>query len=97
MQSKYLHAAELFEKGELFSDVINICSVLGCLFNYWGLRSICKKYANDYVVNENNKCFMKRIPNLYFSTLNNLMNDFLTQQQIEDSINCYLNAISIYI
>ena len=48
VELKRQHASELFASSLFTQDVEVMISSLGALFNYFGLRSICKMYSFDY-------------------------------------------------
>ncbi len=97
VKEKYDHAVELFTRSDSLSSISAIKTALGVLYNYWGLRSICKANASDYVEEINNDAFLKHISSVDFCALNNLMQGWLTEEKINMSIVIYIKVVSFLI
>lgn len=93
VEEKYQHAIDLFSRSDFPANINTLKSALGILYNYWGLRSICEMYATDFVETIANEAFMKFIPTVNFSILNNLMHGWFDEAKIDSSIPLYINAI----
>ena len=93
MSEKHQHALSLFGRKDFPSSIEVLKSALGVLFNYWGIRSICKMYSTDYSLNENNQPFLTTIPHDVFVIFNNMMNGWVDNSKIELSIKLYLGVI----
>lgn len=93
VQAKYQHAVDLFSRADFPADVAALKSALGVLYNYWGLRSICEMHSPDFKEINKNEAFLKYIPTVQFSTLNNLMRGWLDKAQVDLSISLYLSII----
>ena len=57
------------------------------------LRSICEMYATDFTETIDNGAFLKYIPTLNFTLINNLMHGWLDKAKIDLSIPLYTNTI----
>lgn len=86
-------AIDIFSMPNFPANIETLKVAIGVLYNYLGLRSICKMYAEDYVEEINNRVFLKFIPTMHFITLNNQMNGWLNGEQIEESMKTYINII----
>lgn len=93
MQERYQHAIDLFSRSDFPANVSTLKSAIGVLFNYWGLRSICKMYSNDYSETICNTAFLNYISSIDFSALNNLMNGWLKTNEINMSIILYIKIV----
>lgn len=90
---KYQHAIEIFNKSDFPRDVEMLKVAVGVLFNYYGLRSICEKYAVDYTQKEDNQIFLKYIPSQVFVAANALMHGYLSTDLIELSMKAYSSIV----
>lgn len=95
IEDKHNQAIELFNDGSFLVNDEYMIASLGVLFNYWGLRSICEMYAKDYKENKNNDAFLKRIPPLYFISLDSSMHGFMNDKQINIIMKQYEPIIRI--
>lgn len=93
VREKYNHAIELFGRDDFPADIASLKTALGVLHNYWGLRSICEMYSSDFEEKIQNYAFLKHIPTVHFSALNNLMHGKLDSPKIDLSICAYLQII----
>ena len=93
VQDKLQHAIELFSRDDFPADISTLKTAIGVLYNYWGLRSICEMYAIDFAETVNNEAFLKYIPTLNFTVLNQLMHGWLNESNINLSIPIYTNIV----
>ena len=90
---KRQHAISLFERNDFPADLATLKTAIGVLYNYWGLRSICELYSDDYVEIVNNNTFLQYISTQIFCETNNLMHGWLNTEQIEYSMKQYMGII----
>lgn len=93
VQDKYQHAIDLFSRPDFPANINTLKSAFGVLYNYWGLRSICEMYSTDFVETIDNAAFLKFIPTMNFTLINNLMHGWLDKIKIDLSISLYANTI----
>lgn len=93
VQEKQHHAIQLFSREDFPADINTLKSAFGVLYNYWGLRSICKMYASDYEEKVQNDAFLQFIPTMNFCLMNGMMHGWLDKQKIEQSIPLYINTL----
>lgn len=93
VDEKQQHAIELFSRNDFPANLNTLKSAIGILCNYFGLRSICEMYSVDYTEKVNNMAFLNFIPTQHFSSLNCLMHGWLKEEDIELTINAYMNII----
>ena len=93
VEEKFQHATELFESTEITNNEQYCMDSLGVLFNYFGLRSICKMYSSDYSENVSFGAFVKYISTYYFYFLNNHMSGWFDKDKIIQCHNIYLNIL----
>lgn len=67
-------------------------ATLGALYNYFGLRSICKMYIKDYVEKVDNTVIIKWIPLNIFNAMNIWMEGWFDESKIDMSFGPYSNA-----
>lgn len=53
------HAAELIRRKDFPADIATLSTTMGIIFNYYGKRSICKMYAEDYDDNADMSAIVK--------------------------------------
>lgn len=89
VEEKRLHAVALFKRGDFPADLAALKSAMGVLFNYFGLRSVCKMYATDYSEKIDNAAFLNHISVLQFAPVNKHMHGWLDKDSIEISMKMY--------
>lgn len=93
LDNKKQTAIDLFSRSEFPKDIEQLKGGLGVLFNYWGQRSICRMFSNDYIEKEDNSAFLKLIPLTIFHPFNVIMTGWMGTPQIEASIKGYLSIV----
>ncbi|MBQ3258572.1 MAG: hypothetical protein IJA67_14360 [Oscillospiraceae bacterium] len=93
VDEKRLHAIELFSREDFPANIDALKSAFGVLFNYFGLRSICKMYCTDYIETIDNSAFMKHISSFNYIAINNLMQGWLDDEKIDKSIHLYIKTV----
>lgn len=93
ISEKQQHAIELFSRDDFPSSIETLNASFGVLYNYWGLRSICKMYAADYKEDIQNQSFLKYIPTSVFVLQNGIMRGWLNDSTIDKSIALYARTI----
>ena len=93
ISEKQQHAIELFSRADFPSSIETLKSSFGVLYNYWGLRSICKMYATDYTEDIQNQSFLHYIPTSVFVLQNGIMRGWLNNTTIDKSIALYARTI----
>ena len=93
ISEKQQHAIELFSRDDFPSSIETLNASFGVLYNYWGLRSICKMYATDYKEDIQNQSFLKYIPTSVFVLQNGIMRGWLNDSTIDKSIGLYARTI----
>lgn len=95
IEEKFQLATELFSSTEIPNNEQYCMDSLGVLFNYFGLRSICKMYSVDYSENVSFGAFVKYISTYYFYALNNHMCGWFDGAKIIQCHNIYLNILQM--
>ena len=93
IDEKQQHAIELFSRKDFAKDIKSLSTSVGVLFNYFGIRSICEMYSNDYIENIDNQSFLKHISTQHFVEMNNLMHGWLSNQDISQCMIAYTNVV----
>lgn len=76
-------ATELISREDFPVDFETLKCTLGVIFNYYGRRSICKMYANDYREEVDNSAIEKLITPTVVTFLNGYMTGWLNQASID--------------
>lgn len=97
VEEKRQTAIDLFRNKNVLNEINTITMAIGVLCNYFGLRSICKMYANDYDEIIENSAFLEIIPSYEFSQLDSLMQGWLDENKIEKSITLCFNILLLLI
>lgn len=84
---------EMFEREDFPANFETLSSTLGALYNYFGLRSICKLYDDDFVENVNNSAILKMISAYTFYSVNSFMNGWFSKNKVELSFGLYSNVL----
>lgn len=92
VELKRKHAEKLFSSDMFLKNIDVLISALGVLFNYWGLRSICKMYATDYEEIIDNAAFLLHLSSREFAAFNHMMQGWLDENTINTIINGYANV-----
>ena len=77
-------ATELIDRADFPVDFETLKCTLSVIFNYYGRRSICKMYANDYREEVDNATIEKLITPTVVTFLNGYMTGWLNQASIDD-------------
>ena len=83
------HAVDLFQRIDFPKDLEQLKTAIGLLFNYWGLRSICYMYCEDFDEETDNTAFTHYIPASDFNLMNKLMVGWLSEGMIDLSCKGY--------
>jgi len=82
-------AIDLFKRSDFPKNIEQLKTAIGILFNYWGLRSICYMYCEDFEEEIDNTAFIKYIPVSVFNTMNQLMIGWLSDALIDQCCKGY--------
>lgn len=96
--AEYLHEKHQFIldmmcRDDFPKDLETLKSTIGVLYNYLGIRSVCKMYGTDYIEGVDNTNIIKWIPLPLFSVINTFMQGWFDQIKVEKSFGPYSNAI----
>lgn len=93
LNSKHRFVSKMLDRQDFPVDFNALKTTLGVLYNYFGLRSICKMYATDFVEQVDNTSIIKMFPSQLFHVLNVLMEGWFDKVKVEMSFGPYSNAI----
>lgn len=91
--SRHQFVVDMMNRTDFPVNFEKLKTTLGALYNYFGLRSICKMYIKDYVEKVDNTAIIKWIPLNIFNAMNTWMNGWFDKSKIEMSFGPYSNAI----
>lgn len=93
----------LLQKHQLFVDMMNgkavtmnaekLITTLGVLYNYWGLRSVCKMYGQNYIEQIDNTPIIKEFPERMFFVADTFMEGWFDKKKVEQSFGLYSNIL----
>lgn len=96
----------LLQKHQLFMDMMNgkavtmnaekLITTLGVLYNYWGLRSVCKMYGQNYIEQIDNTPIIKEFPERMFFVADTFMEGWFDKKKVEQSFGLYSNILREY-
>lgn len=90
---KHQFVIDMMNKEGFPANVEALKVTLGVLYNYWGLRSICKLYLNDYQEYVDNSAIIRIFPSQLFSVMNFFMDGWFDDSKVEMSFGPYSNAL----
>lgn len=93
IDEKYNHAISLFSRNDFPANIETLKTAMGVLFNYFGLRSICEMYSNDFNENAVFDSILKFISNEQFYYLNSFMRGWLNEFDVNISAHMYKGII----
>lgn len=93
LHKKHQFVLDMMRRNDFPKDLGTLKTTIGVLYNYLGLRSICKMYGKDYSEDVNNTNVIKWIPLPLFTVINTLMQGWFDKTKVEKSFGPYSNAI----
>ncbi|MBR6557824.1 MAG: hypothetical protein IKT70_02305 [Clostridia bacterium] len=94
IEEKQQLAIDLFSKTDFPNDFETLKMAVGVLYNYWGIRSICEMYANDFTEKIKNDIFLNHISSMWFCKANNLMHGWFDSKKALASIVPFQNILA---
>lgn|GEM_PF-279297 len=91
--SKHQFVVDMMSRMDYSANIEILKPTISLLYNYFGLRSICKMYAKDYEECVDNTAIIKILSLQLFSELNIFMNGQFDEKKIELSFVPYSNVI----
>lgn len=93
LNSRHQLVIDMMSRTDFPRDIEALKTTIGVLYNYFGLRSICKMYAEDYHEKVDNTVIIKKIPSELFEEINSSMVGWFNQSQVEASFITYKRII----
>lgn len=91
--TKHQFVVDMMSRSDFPANIETLTTTLGALYNYFGLRSICKMYAQNYAEQIDNTAIIETLPPQLFSEMNVFMKGWFDKAKIEMSFEPYSNAI----
>lgn len=91
--SKHQFVIEMMSRSDFPMNIESLKTTLGALYNYWGLRSVCKMQISDYKENVDNSVILNFLPSQLFMTMNIFMDGWFDDSKVKMSYGPYSNAI----
>lgn len=93
LHGKHQFVVDMMRRDDFPHDLETLKTTIGVLFNYLGIRSICKMYGKDYSEHVDNTSIIKWIPLPLFTVINTFMQGWFDKTKVEKSFGPYSNAI----
>lgn len=93
LNSRHQLVLDMMNRTDFPRDIEALKTTIGVLYNYFGLRSICKMYAEDYHEKVDNTVVVKKISSELFEEINSSMVGWFNQSQVEASFITYKRII----
>ena len=93
LNSRHQLVIDMMSRTDFPRDIEALKTTIGVLYNYFGLRSICQMYAEDYHEKVDNTVIIKKIPSELFEEINSSMVGWFNQSQVEASFITYKRII----
>lgn len=93
MVAKHQFVADMMSRSDFPINIEALKTTIGALYNYFGLRSICKMYGENYVEQVDNTAIIKILPLQVFFVMNTFMEGWFDKSKVELSFGPYSNAI----
>lgn len=91
--SKHKLVIDMMNRKDFPANIEALKVTLGVLYNYWGSRSICKLYLDDYQEHVDNSAIIRIIPPSVFLVMNIFMDGWFDDSKVEKSFGPYSNAL----
>lgn len=91
--NKYKLVVDMVNSSGFPKDIETLHTTFALMYNYWGLRSICRLYVKDYSELEDVSALTKVLNEGLFSVINRIMDGWLDEKTIELTLNPYYFAI----
>ena len=91
--SKHQFILDMMGRCDFPKNIETLKTTLGCLYNYFGLRSICKIYAKNYIEQVDNTVIIKTLPPKFFPILDFCMQGEFDKTKVEMSFEIYSKLI----
>lgn len=78
--SKHQFVIDMMNRSDFPANIEALKTTLGALYNYWGLRSVCKMYLCDYQEKVDNTIILNILSFQLFSVMNIFMDGLINQR-----------------
>lgn len=93
LNSKHQFVIDMMSRNDFPADIESLKTTLGVLYNYWGLRSICKMQIKDFEESVDNTAILQVLPFQLFAVMNIFMDGWFDSAKVEMSFEPYSNAL----
>lgn len=93
VSERHQFVVDMIRREDFPASFDTLKSTIGILYNYYGLRSICKMYGNDYIEHVNNSAILEIMPSDIFYALNTFMNGHFNKGKVELSYGLFSNIL----
>lgn len=93
VNSSHALVTELMSRVDFPQDIETLKTTVGILFNYYGKRSICKMYSEDYLENVDNSVIDSLLSKKMVTTLNAFMEGWFDDTKVGLCMNLYSNIL----
>ena len=97
LNSRHQLVVNMMNRTDFPRDIEALKTTVGVLYNYFGVRSICKMYAKDYTEEVDNTIIIQKLSKVLFEEINSFMVGWFNEAQVELSFVSYMKIKSAVI
>lgn len=93
LNSRHTLVLDMMYRRDFPRDIVALKTTIGILYNYFGLRSICKMYAKNYIEKVDNTIIIQKLPPMLFEEINSFMVGWFEHAEVEINFAFYSKII----
>lgn len=93
LNSRHQLVVNMMNRTDFPRDIEALKTTVGVLYNYFGVRSICKMYAKDYTEEVDNTIIIQKLSKVLFEEINSFMVGWFNEAQVELSFVSYMKIM----
>ena len=94
LNSRHQLVVNMMNRTDFPRDIEALKTTVGVLYNYFGVRSICKMYAKDYTEEvDNTIIIIQKLSKVLFEEINSFMVGWFNEAQVELSFVSYMKIM----
>ena len=93
LNSRHQLVVNMMNRTDFPRDIEALKTTVGVLYNYFGVRSICKMYAKDYTEEVDNTIIIQKLSKVLFEGINSFMVGWFNEAQVELSFVSYMKIM----
>lgn len=93
LNSRHQLVVNMMNRTDFPRDIEALKTTVGVLYNYFGVRSICKMYTKDYTEEVDNTIIIQKLSKVLFEEINSFMVGWFNEAQVELSFVSYMKIM----